>query len=376
VTGSSSVAIRPRPSVAPGSLPEPAVLVRGLVKRYGDRTVVDGLDLTVDRGAIVALLGPNGAGKTTTVEILEGYRRADGGTARMLGLDPATDGRRLRPRIGLMLQEGGIYPQARPRELLHLYARFYRDPLDPDALLELVGLGAVAETRWRRLSGGERQRLSLALALVGRPEVIILDEPTAGMDPAAKAATRELIASLRADGTTVLLTTHELHDVERLADRIAIMADGRLVAEGTPKELLAGAAHRLRLRLERALDPDEREVLQRAIGGLPAGPAPAALPGQHPILVDDGAAGRYRIEGIDPDPSLVASVAAALARLGLLVVELRSTGSTLEERYLELVGPGALGPDADGPDDGRADAEGERDPNERPDDGDRPEGRP
>jgi ABC-2 type transport system ATP-binding protein len=342
VTASPPVAVRARPSVAPGSLTEPAVDVRGLVKRYGDRAVVDGLDLTVERGAIVALLGPNGAGKTTTVEILEGYRRADGGSARMLGLDPATDGRRLRPRIGLMLQEGGIYPQARPRELLHLYARFFRDPLDPDALLRTVGLETVADTRWRRLSGGERQRLSLALALVGRPELLLLDEPTAGMDPAAKAATRELIAGLRADGITVLLTTHELADVERLADRIVIIARGRLVAEGTPKELLAGSTHRLRLRLERALDPTEHELVQRAIGGLPADPIVKAHAERHPMLVRDGAVGRYRVEGIDPDPSLVASVTAALARIGLLLVELRSTGATLEERYLELVGPEAL----------------------------------
>ncbi|MGH2514007.1 MAG: ABC transporter ATP-binding protein, partial [Candidatus Limnocylindrales bacterium] len=212
----------------------PAIEVKGLRKVYDGRPVVNGLSFSVQAGTIYAILGPNGAGKTTTVEILEGYREADDGQVRVLGLDPARTGARLRGRVGLMLQGGGIYPQARPREILHLYARFFRDPLDPDMLLEQVGLGEVATTRYKVLSGGQKQRLGLALALLGRPELAILDEPTAGMDPAAKAATRELIGTLGAAGTTVLLTTHELADVELMAGRIAIIDRGRIVAQGTP----------------------------------------------------------------------------------------------------------------------------------------------
>ena len=308
----------------------PAVEVEGLLKRYAGRAVVDGLDLQVERGTIVALLGPNGAGKTTTVEILEGYRRPDAGRVSVLGLDPSRDGRRLRSRLGLMLQEGGIYPQARPRELLHLYARFYRQPRDPDALIESAGLERSADTRWRQLSGGERQRLSLALAIVGRPEVLMLDEPTAGMDPAAKAATRELLVGLRGEGTTILLTTHELPDVERLADRIVVIDRGRLVAQGSPAELLAGARPRLRMRFDRPLEAPQIGSLSRALA--PGGPDGIAL-------AQDGGGARYLIEGAAPSPALVSRLAAWAEAEGRLVVELRAAGGTLEERYLELVGP-------------------------------------
>ncbi len=332
----------------------PAIRVEGLVKRYAGRAVVDGLSLDVAGGSIVALLGPNGAGKTTTVEIVEGYRRADEGRVSVLGLDPARDGRRLRPRLGLMLQEGGVYPQARPRELLHLYARFYRHPLDPDGLLERVGLERAAETRWRRLSGGERQRLSLALALVGRPEVLVLDEPTAGMDPAAKSATRELIESLRVDGVSILLTTHELPDVERLADRIVVIDRGRLVAQGSPAELLAGARPRLRLRLDRPLDADEARSLEAAlaasVGSVPDVAPPIVATGDAPgsggpdriAVVADGGGSRYVVEGLLPSPALVAGLAAWCRAEDRLLVELRATGATLEERYLELIGSDAV----------------------------------
>ena len=307
---------------------EPAIAVRGLVKRYGDRAVVDGLDLAVERGSIVALLGPNGAGKTTTVEIVEGYRRPDGGSVRVMGLDPRRNGTALRPRLGLMLQGGGLYPQARPRELLRLFAGFYADPRDPDELLATVGLTAVAETPCRALSGGERQRLSLALALVGRPEIAVLDEPTAGMDPAAKAATREVIADLRAEGAAVLVTTHELADVERLADRIAIIDRGRLVAEGTSADLLAGAAPHLRFRLPTPLDAGDRASLAVLLGGDTS----------RPVIAEDGPPGRYRIDGLAPSPAVVERLAAWCTERGLLVTELRTSGGTLEERYLELTG--------------------------------------
>lgn len=209
-----------------------AIEVAGLVKRYGGRTVVDGVDLAVAPGEIVALLGPNGAGKTTTIEIIEGYRSPDAGSVRVLGSEPNRGGRAVRARVGLMLQEGGFDIRTRPGETIRQYASFHADPRDPEALLELVGLRTVAATPYRRLSGGERQRLSLAVALVGRPEVLLLDEPTAGMDPEARAITRELIVSLRAEGIAILLTSHDLVDVERLADRIAVLVDGRIVASG------------------------------------------------------------------------------------------------------------------------------------------------
>jgi ABC-2 type transport system ATP-binding protein len=305
-----------------------AVAVNGLRKRYDGRPVVDGLSFNVATGTVFAMLGPNGAGKTTTVEILEGYRRADEGEVRVLGLDPGRSARELRGRVGMMLQGGGIYPQARPREILHLYARFYRDPSDPDALLEQVGLADVANTRYKVLSGGQKQRLGLALALLGRPELAILDEPTAGMDPAAKASTRELIGGLRAHGTTVLLTTHELADVELMADRIAIIDRGRIVAVGSPAELAAGAQPRLRFRFDRGLDPGERAGLATILG-----------PGR---LLDDGATGRYRLDGVDSNPDLVAGLAGWCAARALLIAEVRTTGSTLEERYLELTGGRSL----------------------------------
>ena len=304
-----------------------AVEIERLVKRYDGRAVVDELSFGVRRGEVFALLGPNGAGKTTTVEIIEGYRRPDGGRVRVLGLDPVRDGRALRGRLGLMLQGGGIDRRARPRELLHLYARFYARPLEPDGLLEQVGLGGAADRAYAVLSGGERQRLSLALALIGRPELVVLDEPTAGMDPAAKAATRELVAGLRSDGVTVLLTTHELADVERLADRLALIDRGRLVTLGRPDELLAGAARRLRFRLDRALAEVERTELGAGFA--------ASSPGAR--LAVDGSFG-YRVEDATPTAALIAALTAWCAERDILVAALDTGTGSLEDRYLELLG--------------------------------------
>jgi ABC-2 type transport system ATP-binding protein len=302
-----------------------AIELDGLVKRYGDRTVVDDVSLEVAGGEIVALLGPNGAGKTTTVEIVEGYRRADAGSARVLGLDPSAGGRELRARVGLMLQGGGIDMRARPRETLRQYASFHADPRDPDELLDLVGLRDAADTRYRRLSGGERQRLGLALALVGRPEVVLLDEPTAGMDPEGRAATRRIVADLRSGGVAILLTSHDLADVERLADRIAVLVDGRVVAAGTPTELAAGLRPRLRLRFERPLTPAQVEALAGAAG---------ATAGASVVVEADW----YAIAGVPPTPDLTAAITAWAASEGLLVVESRSVGGSLEDAYLALVG--------------------------------------
>lgn len=216
----------------------PAIEVAGVVKRYDGRTVLDGVSLTVAPGEIVALLGPNGAGKTTTVEIIEGYRTADGGTVRVLGMEPDRGGRELRARVGIMLQDGGFDIRARPAETIEQYARFHDDPRDPVELLALVGLRTVAATPYRRLSGGERQRLSLAVALVGRPDVLLLDEPTAGMDPEARAITRDLVRDLRAGGIAILLTSHDLVDVERLADRVDVLVAGRIVARGAVADVI------------------------------------------------------------------------------------------------------------------------------------------
>ena len=310
---------------------EPAILVSGSSKRYGERTVLTDLSLTVRPGELVALLGPNGAGKTTTVEIIEGYRRADGGTVRVLGTDPATAGPAHRARVGLMLQGGGFDPRARPRETVAQYGRFHRSPRDPDELLELVGLVGVARTPVRQLSGGERQRLGLAVALVGRPEVAILDEPTAGMDPEARAVTRGIISELRADGVAILLTSHDLSDVERLADRILILDGGRLVASGSPAELTAGLRSTLGFRLERALGAAEAAALAVALGDAHAG---ARL---EPDPADDA---RYAITGVAPDAGLIATLAVWCAAGDLRIVELEAGGGSLEDAYLALVGAG------------------------------------
>jgi ABC-2 type transport system ATP-binding protein len=221
-----------------------------------------------------------------------------------------------------MLQDGGVDRRARPRETLAQYARFHADPRDPDELLRLVGLETVARTAYRRLSGGERQRLGLAMALVGRPEVVILDEPTAGMDPEARAATRRIIAGLRDEGAAILLTSHDLADVERSADRIAVLVGGRVVASGSPHELMAAVTPSLRISLDRLLDPAGIAALGGAIGG-----SVVALE-----------AGRYRIEGVPASPTTIAAVTSWCAAADRRIVELTTVGGSLEDAYLELVG--------------------------------------
>ena len=305
---------------------------RGLTKQYGARAVLAGVDLDVRRGEIVALLGPNGAGKTTTVEILEGYRRPDAGIARVLGRDPASADASWRARIGVMLQEGGIDPRATPRDALSLYRRFHAQARPAEELIDLVGLGAVARTRYRRLSGGERQRLALALALVGRPQVLFLDEPTAGMDPEARVTTRGLLASLRSEGAAILLTTHDLGDVERVADRIVVLGEGRVIAEGRPDDLGQAVAGEVRVRLATSVLPADLDALRTRLGaGVSASPSDPST-----VLVAH-----------EPTPQLVESLAVWAAQAGLLIIELRAGAGTLEERYLELTrdrgGDGSVG---------------------------------
>ncbi|HUB72915.1 MAG TPA: ABC transporter ATP-binding protein [Solirubrobacteraceae bacterium] len=214
-----------------------AIEVRDLRKRYGEFEALRGIDLTVQRGEVFALLGPNGAGKTTTVEILEGYRARSGGEVRVLGEDPAARSLRLRRRIGIVLQSGGIYSHITPREALRHWASFYPQPRDVEEVLDLAGLTEKADVRSRRLSGGQLRRLDFALALVGDPELMFLDEPTTGFDPEARRAAWETIRSLRELGKTILLTTHYLEEAQKLADRVAIVKDGRALAIGPPREL-------------------------------------------------------------------------------------------------------------------------------------------
>ncbi len=300
---------------------EAAVCCDRMVVRYGERVAVDHLSFVGHRGELVALLGPNGAGKTSTVEALEGYRAIAGGTARVLDLDPRSDHTALVPRIGVMLQRPGVYPMLNPVQVLDLFARYYEDPEDPAALLDRVGLGAVRRTRWRRLSGGEQQRLSLALALVGRPEVLFLDEPTAGVDPEGRIVVREIIAEQRAQGRCVVLTTHELAEAERLADRVIIIDRGRLLAEGTPAELTTGTA--------------DGSIRFSTAPGIDTGSLVAAL-GKGTVLEEEGP-GRYRLRAPagTPTPGVVAALTAWLAERDLSIGDLR-TGQSLEEAYLAI----------------------------------------
>ncbi len=326
---SGAVADRPTHAI------EAAVEVVDLRKAYDGRPVLRGLSFRVAAGEIFALLGPNGAGKTTTVEIIEGYRRPDGGEVRVLGVDPGRAGRAHRARVGLILQGGGgIDPRMTAREVVGLHARFHADPRRVDELLRLVGLtGVPARTRYRRLSGGERQRVGMALALVGRPELAILDEPTAGMDVEGRAATRELLAALKAEGVTIVLTSHDLVDVERLADRIAILDHGRIVASGAPGELTAASFPVLRFRLSAPLaEPDRLTLADRFAEG---------LPGRVAVEPDDVVSGRYRVDGLAPSPAVIATLADWCAARGAQILELRTSGGTLEERYLELTGSSA-----------------------------------
>jgi len=297
----------------------PAVEVDQLEVRYGDTLAVDGLSLSAAAGEVLALLGPNGAGKTSTVEALEGYRRPGRGSVRVLGLDPQRDHRALTARMGVMLQRGGVYPGMAPAEALRLFASYYDDPEDPEALLGRVGLTSVARTPWRRLSGGEQQRLSLALALIGRPSVAFLDEPTAGVDPQGRLAIRQVIGELRASGVCVLLTTHELEEAERLADRIVIIDHGRVVAEGTPAELMTrGAGHEVRF-------------------GAPPGLDAVSLAARIGAPVREERPGEYLVDA-EATPARVAGITAWLADHDLPLADLRAGRQRLEDVFLRLTG--------------------------------------
>jgi ABC-2 type transport system ATP-binding protein len=297
------------------------VRLRGVSKRYGSVSAVSNLDLDVERAEVFALLGPNGAGKTTTVEMCEGFVRPDAGTIEVLGLDPTTDNARVRERIGVMLQGGGGYPAARAGEMLDLVASYAARPLDPAWLLDTLGLTDVARTTYRRLSGGQQQRLALACAIVGRPELVFLDEPTAGMDAHARLVVWELIDGLRRDGVTVVLTTHQLKEAEELADRIVIIDRGSPVAAGSPAELMRnGAEDQLRFTAPRKLD------LALLVSALPEG-----------YRATEPTPGEYLVEG-KVDPQVLATVTAWCARLNILANDLRVEQRSLEDVFLDLTG--------------------------------------
>jgi ABC-2 type transport system ATP-binding protein len=235
VTASSAAAVRP--DAGEPLDPDAAISIRGLGKRYGEFVAVDGLDLDIRRGEIFALLGPNGAGKTTTVEICEGYRTRDAGEVRVLGEDPAHGARRWKAQLGIVLQSGAGDSQLTCREMLQAQASYYPAPRDPDEVLELVGLSSKARSRAKSLSGGQRRRLDVALGIIGGPTLLFLDEPTTGFDPEARRQFWSLIRSLRELGTTMLLTTHYLDEAEALADRVGVIARGRLVEVAVPSSL-------------------------------------------------------------------------------------------------------------------------------------------
>jgi len=314
-----------------GTVPEPAspaVEISGLVKRYGDRAVVDGLDLVARPGAVTAVLGPNGAGKTTTIECCEGLRRPDGGTVRVLGLDPVDDATALRPRVGVMLQDGGLPTGVPAAQMLAHVARMYADPRPLDELTERLGLASFARTTVRRLSGGQRQRLALAAAVVGRPQVAFLDEPSAGMDPQSRHAVWDLVRELRDEGVAVVLTTHLMDEAEDLADHVVVVDHGRVIAQGSVRDLVSSDDDRtLRLDAPPGLD----------VGSLTAHLTSRAGTGPGALVVSTSAPGAYTVVGA-VGPRTVADVATWLAERDVLASRLTVGRRTLEDVFLDLTG--------------------------------------
>ena len=297
-----------------------AIVVDNFSKSYDSRRVVDQLRFTVHSGEVFALLGPNGAGKTTTVETLEGYRIPDQGSVRVLGLDPVREAQTLKPQIGVMLQQDGLYPGLTAREVLYLFAGYYQHAQDVATLLERVGLTSAAKTRCRRLSGGQKRRLALAVALIGKPRLLFLDEPTAGMDPQARLATWEIIRELKQQGATVLLTTHLMDEAERLADRVAIIDHGRLIALDTPEQM-TGVQNATVVRFVATAGLDCTKL--------------AALPSAK--KAEEVRSGSYIIE-TESIPVLLAELTAWLRDNNITLSELRVGHGSLEELFLRLTG--------------------------------------
>ena len=293
---------------------------------YGDKVAVDGLDLTVERGSITAVLGPNGAGKTTTLETCEGFRRPQQGSVRVLGLDPQRERRRLLPRIGVMLQSGGAWTGARAEEMLHHIAALHAHPLPVPLLVERLGLEDCGRTPYRRLSGGQQQRLSLAMAVIGRPELLFVDEPTAGMDPQGRRDTWALLEELRGDGVTTVLTTHYLEEAERLADLVHIIDRGRMIASGTPFALTRGTGtSTIRLVVTRPFPDHAPESLQAVLGP----PTQVQVINEYSLLITGPA-----------DATTLGKVSAWCEEVGVLPESLSLGQRTLEDVFLQLTGRG------------------------------------
>ena len=292
--------------------------------RYGETVAVDGLSLEVARGSITAVLGPNGAGKTTTLETCEGYRTPHQGRVRVLGLDPEARRRELLPRIGVMLQSGGAWSGVRAVEMLRHIATLHAHPLDVGMLVDRLGLASCGRTPYRRLSGGQQQRLSLAMAVVGRPELVFVDEPTAGMDPQARRTTWELLEELRHDGVTTVLTTHYMDEAERLADHVHVIDRGRLIASGTPFELTrASGSSTIRLVVTEPFPASAPASLQAALGeGTVVQPV-----NEHSLLITGPA-----------DAGTLATVSAWCDREGVLPESLTLGQRTLEDVFLQITG--------------------------------------
>lgn len=299
-----------------------ALVVDNVVKRFGGTTAVDGLSFTARRGQLLALLGPNGAGKTTTIEMCEGFITPTSGTIRVLGMDPVANPQAVRNRIGIMLQGGGAYASVSVREMLELAAGYNADPHDPQWLMQLLGLEGIANTSYRRLSGGQQQRLSLALAMIGRPELIFLDEPTAGMDAQSRIAVWDIIAAMKRDGVSVVLTTHLMDEAEQLADDVVIIDHGKVVAQGTPSELTNHDEFPV-LSVETA-DVLDTRPLNDAL-------APAGL------SVEEVRPRSYRVRGTG-SPEVVEKLAREAARQDVLIRELSVSHRNLEDVFLDLTG--------------------------------------
>jgi len=296
---------------ARSAAPPPAIVARGLRKAYGGVTALDGVDLTVRRGEVLALLGPNGAGKTTLVEILEGHREADAGEVDVLGFDPARRERAFRERIGIVLQDAALERELTVHETIELFAAPYPDPLPADEVAELVGLTEKLHARTRTLSGGQRRRLDVAVGIAGDPELVFLDEPTTGFDPAARRQSWELIAGLRARGRTILLTTHYMEEAQRLADRVAVLSDGRLIAVAAPDEL----------------GGDENTLVTFRL-------PPGVLAADLPVAVD-GHGPEVELRTTTPTRDLAPLLSWAAVR-GFELEGLTVSRPTLEDVYLEL----------------------------------------